>query len=403
MRQNQQPGGGGGTPGGSTTELQYNNAGAFGGTSGLTWDGTNLLFATSQELRFRNSNTKIFSSADTFLRLYGTGAVRVQSPDFTVIDIGGTRTLFEVADVASSVNYLGVLPSATTNPVRLLAVGTDSNISLKLEPKGTGGLIVGNGTAGTDYTLTFDGETNDGVLTWMEDEDYFQFSDDALFATTEKLYFRDTDIFIHSASDGNLLIQADTLVTIGVAGTTELGDGTLRILRPNTDLKIDLGDGSHRFNDIYSNTLVLSSKVTTYNAITTVGQGIPSVVAVANLTAQGAAITATTIYAVPAIGAGFYRVSWVATVTRAATTSSVLGGTNGFRLTYTDADDSVVKTSAPTTISHQTSAGNTTATQVSGCLNAYCKASTNLQYAFDYTSVGGTSMQFNLHISVEPM
>jgi hypothetical protein len=38
-------------------------------------------------------------------------------------------------------------------------------------------LTLGAGTAGIDYTLTFDGETNDGVLTWMEDEDYFQFGD----------------------------------------------------------------------------------------------------------------------------------------------------------------------------------------------------------------------------------
>lgn len=34
--------GGGGTPGGSTTQIQYNNAGAFGGVSGATSDGTNI-------------------------------------------------------------------------------------------------------------------------------------------------------------------------------------------------------------------------------------------------------------------------------------------------------------------------------------------------------------------------
>lgn len=37
-----QAAGAGGTPGGSTTQIQYNNAGAFGGTAGLTWDGTSL-------------------------------------------------------------------------------------------------------------------------------------------------------------------------------------------------------------------------------------------------------------------------------------------------------------------------------------------------------------------------
>jgi hypothetical protein len=33
---------GGGTPGGSTTQIQYNNAGAFAGSSNLTWNGTVL-------------------------------------------------------------------------------------------------------------------------------------------------------------------------------------------------------------------------------------------------------------------------------------------------------------------------------------------------------------------------
>ncbi len=32
-------------------------------------------------------------------------------------------------------------------------------------------LTFGAGTAGTDITITFDGETSDGVLKWMEDED----------------------------------------------------------------------------------------------------------------------------------------------------------------------------------------------------------------------------------------
>jgi hypothetical protein len=50
----------------------------------------------------------------------------------------------------------------------------------------TSGLTIGAGVAGIDYTLTFDGETNDGVLTWMEDEDYFQFNDSATFSS--KIY-----------------------------------------------------------------------------------------------------------------------------------------------------------------------------------------------------------------------
>lgn len=47
--------GSGGTPGGSDTQLQYNNAGAFGGVSGVTSDGTSLIFANTA-LRILDSN-----------------------------------------------------------------------------------------------------------------------------------------------------------------------------------------------------------------------------------------------------------------------------------------------------------------------------------------------------------
>ena len=79
-------------------------------------------------------------------------------------------------------------------------------------------LTFGAATAGTDITITFDGETNDGVFKWMEDEDYFEFSDDILIATTEKIQFRDTAIYINSSADGQLDLVADT--EIQIAATT---------------------------------------------------------------------------------------------------------------------------------------------------------------------------------------
>ena len=79
-------------------------------------------------------------------------------------------------------------------------------------------ITIGDATAGTDIAVTFDGESNDGVVTWMEDEDYFQFSDDLLLTTTEKLQFRDTAIYINSSADGQLDLVADT--EIQIAATT---------------------------------------------------------------------------------------------------------------------------------------------------------------------------------------
>jgi hypothetical protein len=118
-----------------------------------------------------------------------------------------------------------------------------------------------------------------------------------------------------------------------------------------------------------------------------------------DLTVQGAAISATTLYAVPSTDVGLYGVCYSAKLTRAATTSSTLGGATGFQVIYTDATDSVVVTTA----AGPTSTLNTTQAQVSGCIVVHAKASTNIQYAFGYTSSGATTMQYKISARVFPL
>jgi hypothetical protein len=75
-------------------------------------------------------------------------------------------------------------------------------------------LTLGDGTAGTDITLTFDGETNDGVLTWMEDEDLFKFSDDINVGVDDTGY----DVKFFGATSGSYWLwdeSADGVVQIG--------------------------------------------------------------------------------------------------------------------------------------------------------------------------------------------
>ena len=97
-------------------------------------------------------------------------------------------------------------------------------------------ITMGDGTAGTDITVTFDGESNDGVFKWMEDEDYFEFSDDILIAAAEKLQFRDSAIYINSSTDGQLDLVADT--EIQIAATTIDMNG-------NADISGNLGIGGN--------------------------------------------------------------------------------------------------------------------------------------------------------------
>ena len=87
--------------------------------------------------------------------------------------------------------------------------------------------------ADTDIAVTFNANSNDGVITWMEDEDYFQFSDDILLSTTEKVQFRDTAIYINSSTDGQLDLVADTEIqiaatTVDINGNVDIS-GTLTI------------------------------------------------------------------------------------------------------------------------------------------------------------------------------
>ena len=103
-------------------------------------------------------------------------------------------------------------------------------------------ITIGDGSSGTDIAVTFDGETSDGLLTWMEDEDHFKFSDDVVIDSTKRLYVFDeggeyisgdgTDITVTSGADINLTatsdvnIPANVGVTFGNDGEKIEGDGT---------------------------------------------------------------------------------------------------------------------------------------------------------------------------------
>jgi hypothetical protein len=140
------------------------------------------------------------------------------------------------------------------------------------------GITFGAGTAGTDITITFDGETNDGVLKWMEDEDYFEFSDDILVASSEKLQFRDTALYINSSTDGQLDIVADTLVQVASAAFTVDASGDITLDAGGAD--VVLKDDGTTFGSLTNSSgeLVIKSGSTPTAALTFSG---------ANITAEG--------------------------------------------------------------------------------------------------------------------
>jgi hypothetical protein len=86
-------GGGSGTPGGSNTQIQYNNAGAFGGVSTLTFDGTTLRATGSFTGSFTGSllGTASFATTASFaLNAGGGGGTSAKAGSGSAASFGGT-------------------------------------------------------------------------------------------------------------------------------------------------------------------------------------------------------------------------------------------------------------------------------------------------------------------------
>ena len=107
-----------------------------------------------------------------------------------------------------------VIKAGTLTKVWTITSSTGAAMSFDMN---VDALTIGSG-ADTDVSLTFDANSADGVITWMEDEDYFKFSDDILMNSTERINFYDTAIYIYSSTDGQLDLVADT--EIQIAATT---------------------------------------------------------------------------------------------------------------------------------------------------------------------------------------
>ena len=140
-------------------------------------------------------------------------------------------------------------------------------------------LTLGDGTSGTDITVTFDGESNDGVLYWMEDEDYFKFSDDVLINSTEKLYFQDTGTYIYSNADGDLDLvsdgtNADAIKLASSGGITLDAAGDIILDADGDDITLKNGSATYGSFTNSSGELVIKSGSTPTTAMTFSGANV---------------------------------------------------------------------------------------------------------------------------------
>ena len=309
------PGAGGGTPGGSDTEVQFNNAGAFGGIAGAVSDGFGNILINDDALFIRDGAaiTKRFQFDCASITVGATRVLTVQDSNGTLALTGNKLSVFaattsaELAGVISDETGSGLLVFATSPTLTTPTIasftnaththqnaagggtldhglamtgaslldddhtqyvlsagrsggqqiygGTAASNSLALQStshatrgsvQSIDNFMIGATAAGLDYTLTFAGETNQGVLTWMEDEDYLKLSDDILMDSTERIYLLDTTSYLYASSAGNVTLAAATALTLQGVITLELGHAS-----DTTIARASAGDLSVEGNRIF--------------------------------------------------------------------------------------------------------------------------------------------------------
>jgi len=203
----------------------------LGGTSGVALGLDEVLTNNP------NTNKDIISTGNAFFNnVNTTGNLTIESP--SMLQTWGTTAIrlmkdqsTWVFDVASTPG-MGMFINLTNGIVEIFAGAGDRLIGMDVV---NSKIIIGGGQADRDQAITFDGEDNDGTMTWKEDEDYFELDSNMLFASSGGVHFRDTKTLINSTASGVLSIVADTTNISGnlnyESGNVTIWDDSLLMMR----------------------------------------------------------------------------------------------------------------------------------------------------------------------------
>lgn len=160
------------------------------------------------------------------------------------------------------------------------------------------------------------------------------------------------------------------------------------------------------FDQLQTDTAVITTGISSYKNFPTVAAGIPVQVAKLDLPQQSANLINQALYAVPSTGAGFYRATCYIVVVQAATTSGTMPAC---QLIATDADTVTGWNNTFTPTSTTNTVGLTNSANVAASSNAipntitfYAGANTQIQISTNgYASVGGFPLKFTIHVRLE--
>ena len=150
-------------PGGSDTQLQYNNSSAFGGAAGLTTDGTNLNILAQGDLRLQDTTGNQYvahqaAGTTTTYTVTWPGAVATSNDQILTSTTGGVLSW---VDNSGGTSWQAVVTGATQTAVagNGYFIDTTSNVCNLTLPAGT----LGDEVSVVDYAGTFD--TNNLTVT----------------------------------------------------------------------------------------------------------------------------------------------------------------------------------------------------------------------------------------------
>jgi hypothetical protein len=178
------------SPGGSTTEIQFNNSGAFGGSSNLAWDGTNVLIDTEGALRLGDNAGSAYVGLQAPATITGDTAYTLKLPIATgaadqILVTDGSGNL-SFTDNSGGTSWQAVVTGATKTAVagEGYFIDTTSNACNLTLPAGA----LGDEVSVVDYAATFD--TNNLTVTPASGEKIQGGSADAtLTVATERAGF----------------------------------------------------------------------------------------------------------------------------------------------------------------------------------------------------------------------
>ena len=205
-------------PDGSDTQIQFNNAGEFGGISAFTWDDTNLKIADDTKLYFGTDD-------DTYIEYNEDG------DDY--LTISGS-----VTGLALSGSVIDVATNMVIKDDIKLYFGTNKDASIEYDEDSTDSLVINLPLGGGDINLPALGtealqikESTNAYMTFNVTNEAVVFDKSPAVSDNVKLAFghtAGTDSYIEYNEDGdNFLVISGSSAGIVLSGSTVEIAGTL--------------------------------------------------------------------------------------------------------------------------------------------------------------------------------